>query len=228
MYFRTEENAYGIDIIVATETDATLVSSSGNVWIESSDPDCVPGNYWHNNTIYVPGSDEYNNDIAPLISAARADADAAIADAEQAERDRIAEEQAAMSTDLEGDPVEGTELTLEERKVLAKRYPSPTYIPIREDPLGVPDITAENLAIWEERLADTGRLIAGVEGDTDPDPQIVRFPEPITFLEGTDMEHTIEYVILPDEEKADYIAHLRIVEADQASWVAHMKSVLGV
>lgn len=228
MYFRTKENAYGIDIIVATETDATLVSSSGNVWIESSDPNCVPGNYWHNNTIYVAGSDEYNNDIAPLISAARAEADAAQEAAEQAERDRIAAEQAAMDNTPEGEPVAKTELTLEEKKALAKTYTSPKYVPIRENPNGIPEITLENLAVWEEILADTQRVIDGVNNDTDPDPQIVRFPEPITFLEGTEQEHTLEYIVLPDESKADYLAHMELVKADQTAWVAHMKSVLGV
>lgn len=220
---------YNISVIVATEIDATLVNSTNNVWIETSDPNCAPGNYWHNNKIYVPGSDDYNNDIVPLIQAARAEKDAEIAAAEQAERDKIAAMQAELDgADPEGEPVDGKELTLEQKKAEAKKYPSPTYIPIRKNPEGAPEITLENLAIWEEILADTKRTINGVINDVDPDPQIVRFPEPITYLEGTPEEHTVEYIVLPDEEKAEYLAHLQVVEADQESWVAHMKSVLGV
>ena len=69
---------------------------------------------------------------------------------------------------------------------------------------------------------------AGVKADVNDDPDIVEFPEPITFLDGTPEEHTLSEIVLPDEDKASYLAHMETVEADQTAWVAHMKTVLGV
>jgi hypothetical protein len=234
MYFRTEKNKYNIDIIVATETDATLVSSTGNVWIETSDPDCAVGAYWHNGDIIAPGSDEYNNIIAPIIADAKqADADAAAATAaaeQQAIADAIAASEALVEApEINNEPIETPleDLDLDTRKTISKRFPKSKYVPIREEQ-DIPAPTPENLALWEEILADTRRTIEGVENDTDPDPQIVRFPEPITYLEGTEHEHTKEFILLPDEDKADYLAHMRIVEADQAAFVEYLKEQLGV
>lgn len=228
MYFRTEKNNYDIDIIVATETDATLVNTSNNQWIETDDPDCVPGAYWISGQCVTVSSPDYDELVGSVIAAAREETDAAIRAADEAAREeaaRIAAEQAELD---EPDAIEDdAELTVEERKVLAKQSPKPTYIPIRER-VEIPAITTENLAIWEEILADTIRTISGVENDTDPDPNIVRFPEPITYLEGTDEEHTVEFIILPDEDKASYLEHWGKVKEDQEAWVAHMKTVLGV
>ena len=230
MYFRTKKNNYGIDIIVATESDAILVNTSGNQWLESNDPDCVPGAYWVDGQCVVVGSDDYDELVGAKIAAAREEADAAqraedeaARAAYEAELERIAE--------LQSEEEEDNEIvlpTLEERKSVAKTLPKPTYIPIRERAEGIPEINAENLAIWEEIVADTARTIDGVINDTDSDPSIVRFPEPITYLEGTPEEHTVEYIVLADEDKESYLAHWRIVEADQQAWVAYMKTVLDV
>lgn len=232
MYFRTKKNNFNIDIVIATETDPLLVNNDNNTWLESEDPLCVPGNYWYNSKFYELGSDDYNTDIGPLIGGAREEADAARLAEEQAIRDRIAAEQAAMDTtpddsDAATNLESAADETLEIRKKLAKTFPAPTYVPIREMP-EVPEITAENLAHWEEVLADTGRLIDAVKNDTNPDPDVVGFPEPITFLEGTDQEHTLTEIVLPDQDKAAYLAHMETVQADQAAWVAHMKTTLGV
>ena len=232
MYFRTKKNNFDIDIVVATESDNLLVNNDNNTWLESDDALCVEGNYWHNSKFYEPGSDDYNNDIGPLISAARVDSDAAKIAAEQALRDKIKAEQDAMDTtpdDSDADAnLEGAvDTSLEARKKLAKTFPKPVYTPIREL-LEIPEINAENLAFYEEVLADTKRVIAGVKADVNDDPDVVEFPEPITFLEGTDQEHTLSEIVLPDEDKASYLAHMETVEADQTAWVAHMKTVLGV
>jgi hypothetical protein len=232
MYFRTKKNNFDIDMVVATESDNLLVNNDNNTWLESDDALCVEGNYWHNSKFYEPGSDDYNNDIGPLISAARVDSDAAKIAAEQALKDKIKAEQDAMdatpddsdaAANLEG----AVDTSLEERKRLAKTFPKPVYVPIRELP-EVPEITTDSLAHWEEVLADTKRLIAGVKADVNDDPDIVEFPEPITFLDGTPEEHTLSEIVLPDEDKASYLAHMETVEADQTAWVAHMKTVLGV
>lgn len=235
MYFRTQKNKYGLDIIVAVETDTTLVNSTGNTWLESNDPDCAPGAYWVDGQCVNTSSLDYDELVGTKIAAAREETDAAVRAASQAEAERLAEqlileqERIAAMQDDEEDNVPGPKLpTLEEMKANAKTLPKSTHIPIRERKEGVPKITLENLAVWEEILADTKRTIDGVINDTDPDSDIVRFPEPITYLEGTPEEQTVEFIILADEDKESYLAHWRIVEADQEAWVAHMKSKLGV
>jgi hypothetical protein len=229
MYFRTEKNNYGLDIIVAVETDTILVNSTGNTWLESDDPDCAPGAYWVDGQCVNTSSLDYDELVGTKIAAAREEADAAVRAASQAAAEQAAAEQeqiAALQEEAEFIPLD--DLTLDERIELASRTPAPTYVPIRQSKEGIPDITLENLAIWEEVLADTKRTIDGIINDTDPDPRIVRFPEPITYLEGTEHEHTKEYMILPDQDKESHLTHWRIVEADQEAWVAHMKSKLGV
>tara|TARA_B110000971_G_C19985774_1_gene489487 strand:+ start:612 stop:1304 length:693 start_codon:yes stop_codon:yes gene_type:complete len=230
MYFRTKKNDYGIDIIVAIETDATLVSTSGNQWLESNDSDCVPGAYWISGQCVAIGSDDYDELVGSVIAAARDAADTARREADEAAAAASAAEQAEIRRLLDEESVvaAATEPTVEERKALAKSAPASGYVPIRENSLGVPDINADNLAIWEEVVADTIRTISGVENDIDPDPAVVRFPEPITYLEGTPEEHTTAFILLADEDKDAYLAHWKIVLADQQAWVAHMKTVLGV
>jgi hypothetical protein len=236
MYFRTEKNKYGLEIIVAVETDATLVNSTGNNWLESDDPDCASGAYWVNGQCVNTSSSDYDELVGTKIAAAREEADAAVRAASQAEAERqVAEaeqlivEKEKIAAMQDEDEVIGIEIpTLEEMKVRAKTLSKPVHVPIRERKEGIPEITLENLAIWEEILADTKRTIDGVINDTDPDPDIVRFPEPITYLEGTPEELTVEFIVLADEDKESYLAHWRIVEADQEAWVAHMKSKLGV
>ena len=237
MYFRTEKNKYGLEIIVAVETDATLVNSTGNNWLESDDPDCAPGAYWVNGQCVNTSSSDYDELVGTKIAAAREETDAALRAASQAEAERLAaeakqliiEQEKIAAMQDEADDVIDSELpTLEEMKVRAKTLSKPVHVPIRERKEGIPEITLENLAIWEEILADTKRTIDGVINDTDPDPDIVRFPEPITYLEGTPEELTVEFIVLADEDKESYLAHWRIVEADQEAWVAHMKSKLGV
>jgi hypothetical protein len=236
MYFRTEKNKYGLEIIVAVETDATLVNSTGNNWLESDDPDCASGAYWVNGQCVNTSSSDYDELVGTKIAAAREEADAAVRAASQAEAERqVAEaeqlivEKEKIAAMQDEDEVIGIEIpTLEEMKVRTKTLSKPVHVPIRERKEGIPEITLENLAIWEEILADTKRTIDGVINDTDPDPDIVRFPEPITYLEGTPEELTVEFIVLADEDKESYLAHWRIVEADQEAWVAHMKSKLGV
>ena len=233
MYFRTKKNNFDIDIVVATESDNLLVNNDNNTWLESDDALCVEGNYWHNSKFYVPGSDDYNNDIGPLLSADREESDAAAIAKEEAIRAQIkAEQDATDYTPDQSDAEANLEAaardgSLEARKKIAKTFPKPVYTPIREL-LEIPEINAENLAFYEEILADTKRVIAGVKADVNDDPDVVEFPEPITFLEGTEQEHTLSEIVLPDEDKASYLAHMETVEADQTAWIAHMKTVLGV
>ena len=228
MYFRTKKNNYGIDIIVAIESDATLVNTTNNTWLESDDSDCLPGSYWVSGQCVAVGSSDYDTLVGAVIAAAREAADAAqriVDDAALAERKAIAAQQ--FEDNAPDVVVADADPDVAQRKVLTKELRKPLYIPIRELD-NVPKITTENLAHWEEVLADTIRTISGIENDTDDDPDIVRFPEPITYLEGKPEEHTVEFILLPDEDKDSYIAHWTKVKDDQVAWVAHMKTVLGV
>lgn len=225
MYFTTKTNKYGIKVIEHTTSEANVdfVNSSGLAWLEVDEELIMPetGDYWFEGRVIKPGSDDYNENIAPIIHEAREVENAIILQQEaelQAEKDRLLAEQeegAGEPTFPEPDPAV---LDISEQKIIAKQARKPVYIPIREQE-EIPPYTQETLDKYTEILADTGRMIHGIENDTDPDPDIVRFPEPITFLDGTPEEHTLEYIVLADEDKADYLSHWRIVQADQQAFV---------
>ena len=92
MYFRTEKNNYGLDIIVAVETDTILVNSTGNTWLESDDPDCAPGAYWVDGQCVNTSSLDYDELVGTKIAAAREEADAAVRAASQAAAEQAAAE----------------------------------------------------------------------------------------------------------------------------------------
>lgn len=224
-YFTTITNNYGLKVVEHTmsEGNADFVNSTGLAWLEVDEEITMPetGDYWFDGRIVKPGSDDYNDNIAPVIHEAVELENVVIAQkAAEAEAERLrilAEQEAGAGEDIpiETDPVV---LDLAEQKILAKQARKPVYIPIREQE-EIPPYTQETLDMYTEILADTKRMIAGIENDTDPDPDVVRFPEPITFLDGTPEEHTLEYIVLADEDKADYLAHWRVVEADQQAFV---------
>jgi hypothetical protein len=206
-----------------SEGNADFVNSTGLAWLQVDEEITMPetGDYWFDDRIIKPGSDDYNDTIAPIIHEAREVENAVLAQKEaeaEAERLRILAEQEEGA----GDPIVAEPdipvLDLAEQKIIAKQARKPVYVPIREQE-EIPPYTQETLDLYTEILADTKRMIAGIENDTDPDPDIVRFPEPITFLDGTPEEHTLEYIVLADEDKTDYLAHWKIVEADQQAFV---------
>jgi hypothetical protein len=224
-YFTTITNKYGLKVVEHTmsEGNADFVNSTGLAWLEVDEEVTMPetGDYWFDGRIVKPGSDDYNDNIAPVIHEAVELENVVIAQkAAEAEAERLrilAEQEAGAGEDIpiETDPVV---FDLAEQKILAKQAKKPVYIPIREQE-EIPPYTQETLDMYTEILADTRRMIAGIENDTDPDPDIVRFPEPITFLDGTPEEHTLEYIVLADEDKADYLAHWKVVETDQQAFV---------
>jgi hypothetical protein len=224
-YFTTITNKYGLKVVEHTvsEGNADFVNSTGLAWLQVDEEITMPetGDYWFDDRIIKPGSDDYNDTIAPIIHEAREVENAVLAQKEaeaEAERLRILAEQEEGA----GDPIVAEPdipvLDLAEQKIIAKQARKPVYVPIREQE-EIPPYTQETLDLYTEILADTKRMIAGIENDTDPDPDIVRFPEPITFLDGTPEEHTLEYIVLADEDKTDYLAHWKIVEADQQAFV---------
>ena len=224
-YFTTITNKYGLKVVEHTmsEGNADFVNSTGLAWLQVDEEITMPetGDYWFDERIIKPGSDDYNDTIAPIIHEAREVENAVLAQKEaeaEAERLRILAEQEEGA----GDPIVAEPdipvLDLAEQKIIAKQARKPVYVPIREQE-EIPPYTQETLDLYTEILADTKRMIAGIENDIDPDPDIVRFPEPITFLDGTPEEHTLEYIVLADEDKTDYLAHWKIVEADQQAFV---------
>lgn len=225
MYFTTITNKYGIKVIehVAGDGQADFVASSGLAWIEVDEEIVMPatGDYWHNEKIIKVDSDDYDTVIAPIIHDAREVENAVIkqkADELEAEKARLLAEHEEGA----GDPIVPEDdpaiLDLAETKILAKQARKPIYVPIREQD-EIPPYTQATLDLYTEMLADTKRMIAGIKADTDPDPDIVRFPEPITFLDGTPEEHTLEFIVLADEDKDEFLEHWGKVEADQQAFV---------
>jgi len=224
-YFTTITNKYGLKVVEHTmsEGNADFVNSTGLAWLQVDEEITMPetGDYWFEERIIKPGSDDYNDNIAPIIHEAREIENAVLeqqAAEIAAERQRLLEEQEAGVVPADPEVKDVPNLDLAEQKILAKQSRKPIYVPIREQE-EIPPYTQETLDLYTEILADTGRMISGIENDTDPDPDIVRFPEPITFLDGTPEEHTIEYIVLADEDKEDYLAHWRTVQADQQAFV---------
>ncbi|MDB4348954.1 hypothetical protein OAA64_01370 [bacterium] len=232
MYFTTITNKYGLKVIehVQGEGNADFVNSSGLAWIEVDEEEIMPatGDYWHNEQIIKLDSDEYETIIAPILHEAR-EVENVVLDAKAAE---LAAEKARLLAEQEegaGDPIvpdpDPAVLDISEQKIIAKQARKPVYIPIREQD-EIPPYTQATLDLYTEMLADTGRMIAGIEGDTDPDPDIVRFPEPITFLDGTPEEHTLEYIVLADEDKDEFLAHWNKVKEDQQAFVTFLTARL--
>lgn len=225
MYFTTITNKYGLKVIEHTTSEANVdfVNSTGLAWLEVDEEITMPetGDYWYDGRVIKPGSDDYNDNIAPIIHEAREVENAIIAQKEaelEAEKARLLAEQEAGAGEYIEPEADPAVLDIAEQKLVAKTAPKSKYIPIR-DQEEIPPYTQETLDLYTEILADTRRMISGIENDTDPDPDIVRFPEPITFLDGTPEEHTIEYIALADEDKDAYLTHWRTVEADQAAFV---------
>ena len=232
MYFTTITNKYGLKVVehVAGDGQADFVASSGLAWVEVDEEITMPatGDYWHNEELIKLDSDKYDTVIAPILKDARDVENVTIQakhDEREAEKARLLAEHEEGAGDYVAPDADPAVLDLAEQKIIAKQARKPIYVPIREQD-ELPPYTQATLDLYTEMLADTKRMIAGIKADTDPDPDVVRFPEPITFLDGTPEEHTLEYIVLADEDKDDYLVHWGKVEADQQAFVEFLTARL--
>lgn len=228
MLFRTEKNKYDLDIVVAITSDANFASKTGLTWHETSGS-VATGDFWFNGNIIKPGGEGYS-DIEAIIHAKVEEENVVIRAAEAARDAEIARLMALAEESEDGVVVVDTSILppipvpeLGERIEEVKKMKPPTFVSLfsQEQPTPTVELVNEYLT----KLNDTNKMIAAIEGATDSDPYVCHFAEPVTFAEGTDYEHTVESLPIPDESIADFLAHWRKVKADQEAYIAHLKTV---
>lgn len=231
MLFRTEKDKYGLDIVVATTADSNFAAISGLDWKETSSP-VATGDFWFNGNIVKPGGEGYGA-IEEIIFNKVEEENVIIRAAEEARAAEIARLMALAEESEDGSVtvVDTTILppipvpSLEERISEVKKLQIPVFTSLFSQPQPAP--TLELVAEFIAKLADTNKMIAAIEGATDSDPYVCHFAAPVTFAEGTDHEHTVESLPIPDESIADFLAHWKKVKADQEAYIAHLKTVTG-
>jgi hypothetical protein len=231
MFFRTETKQYNLEIVMAVTDDRHFAEITGQNWIET-DVDVQPGDFYFNNKVIKLGGDGYK-EIEDYIFAKREEENVVILarEAEEtAERERLL--RLIEEAEATGEPIVlGTTVLppvpvppLEERVEAVKKFPLPVFVPILSQPL--PPVTMDTLNEYKAKLVDTKKMIAGIEGATDDNPNLCVFSNPIVFAEGTEFEHTVESLPIPDTELSTFLAHWKKVEADQQQFIDYLKTEL--
>lgn len=235
MFFRTEKDRFGLEIVTVVSDDKNFVDLHSEEWQESS-KEAKPGDYYYNGDFIKPGGAGYEpiqeiiHNIVEQETAAEAEKIKLEEEKQKAEMLAIAAQQSVEIEDL----VMPEPRSVDECKEDIKKLPTPKYAKISagevplgaDDPISFPESTEENLVDYTVRL-ESMKAIKAVIPTSSYNDYVITFKPTLVLAKGTDNEHIMETLLTPDASLEEYAAHVDLVIEDLTEIVNKIKSDLG-